>query len=158
MPMNVYDRNNLIGKSDGLVRLEVVLRGNELSDKGLDDPCAWTPAIAHMLIQEWVDRLLPLEGRVPDVARIEELKPAMQLKLRAWIYGDSLAFSRGLTRETFRTSRNRVLEVTGIDIGIPQSPVQQRESLLTMNEIFAAGFGFKDHSDIWQDLVDAVKG
>lgn len=158
MPPNVHDRKNLLGKSDGLVRLEVVLRGNELSDKGLDDPRAWTPAVAHQLMQEWVDRFLPLEGRVPDVARIEELKPSLQVKLRAWLYGDSLAFSRRLTRETYRTSRKEVLEVTGIDIAIPQSPEQQRESFLTMAELLAAGFGFKDHSVIWQDLVDAVKG
>ena len=154
---NVYARELLIEESKGLVRLELTLRNNELSDHGLDDPRNWTPDVAHQLMLDWVARFLPLNGRVPNVDRIDELKPNLQLKLRAWLAGDSLAFSRKLSKETYKNSRTEVLKVTGIDIANQLSPELQRDSFLTMSELFQAGFGFKDHAGVWQKFVDAVK-
>lgn len=158
MPANVYRRERLTEKATGLIRFELVLRRDELSDIGFDSPVAWTSNVARELVQKWADRLRQVQGRVPDVAHLDELSPVLQQKLRSWLLGDSIAVSRNVAHQTYRASRNRILKVTGIDVDSHLTAEQQRQALLTVRELFDRGFGFRDHSRRWGDLVAAVEG
>jgi hypothetical protein len=155
MSFNVYGRDALMRKAVGLVRLELVLRREELIDLGLDNPLAWTVETGHALVNRWVDHLKLAEGCVPDVALVDQLTPVLQQKFRAWLYGDEIAFSRGVTQETYRDSRSRVLTTTGIDVDNHLSPEQQRDAMLTIREMFDKGFGFRSWDSKWPDLVAA---
>ena len=156
MSERTYRREQLMAKAVGLVRLELVLRREQLADYGLDSPVAWTSDTAQELLQPWVDRLLQVKGHVPNIALIESLTPALQQKVISWMRGDSLAFLRNVKPQTQRESRNRVLAVTGIDINNHMPPTQQRATMLRVRDMFRTGYGFRDHADRWSALCSAV--
>lgn len=156
MPSHVYGHTHLTTKAAGLVRLELVLRRDWLTHHKLDSPLAWTPDVARHWMQTWADRLVHAQGVVADVAHIDKLTPILQLKTRAWLLGDQPAFTRGVSRETYRSSRKRVLNTTGIDVDNHLTPVRQAQVLLTARQMFERGFGFRDHADRWDRLKAAV--
>lgn len=157
MPAHVYGRQHLTNKSVGLVRLELVLRRDWLTDRKLDSPLSWTPDVARRLMQTWADRLIQAPGVVADVAHLDQLTPALQIKTRAWLFGDQLAFTRDVTRATYRHNRKRVLDTTGIDVDSHLTPEQQGQAQLTIRQMFERGFGYRDHADRWDRLRAAVK-
>ena len=157
MPLTIYGREGLMKKATGLVRMELTLRREELTDRGLDNPLAWTPEVGHALLNSWANRLRLAEGRVPDVAKIDQLTPVLQQKLRAWLYGDAIAFTRDVTHDTYRDSRRRVLAQTGIDVANNLIADQQREAMLTILEIFNAGTGYRAFEHKWDRLVEGVR-
>lgn len=156
MPAYVYGSKYLTERANGLVRLELVMRREFLTDLGLDAPLAWTPEIAHGLMQEWMHRLSFVKGVVADISHIDQLTPTLQLKTRAWMLGDKLAFSRGVGRETYRAGRKRVLNLTGIDVDSHLTPAQQAQVILTARQMFERGFGLRDHAERWDRLKAAV--
>jgi Phage replication protein CRI len=157
MPENVYGRDALMRKSVGLVRTELTLRREELTERGLDNPLAWTPEKAHSLLDAWDDRLRLTDGKVPDVAAVNELTPVLQQKFRAWILGDAIAFTRGVTQETYRESRRRILDQTGVDVANHMTPEEQRKATLTIREMFDAGSGYRSYEEKWDKMVEHSK-
>jgi len=156
MPLNVYGREALIRRCTGLVRIELVLRREELTKMSLDNPLAWVPGRLEELMDVWITRLQRVDGRVPNVAHLDQLSPVLQNKSRAWLLGDKTAFARGVTRETYLDSRNRVLKATGINVDSHMTPELQKAALLSIRQMFREGFGYRASDHKWQQLVDAV--
>jgi hypothetical protein len=156
MPLNVYGREALIRRCTGLVRMELVLRREELTKMALDNPLAWVPGKLEELMDVWITRLQRVEGRVPSVAHLDQLSPVLQNKSRAWLLGDKTAFARGVTRETYLDNRNRVLRATGINVDNHMTPEQQEAALLSIRQMFREGFGYRSSDYKWEQLVDAV--
>lgn len=157
MPHCVYRRDGLVEKASSLVRLELVLRRDELSRLGLDGPHDWKSDTIEQQMKPWTDLLVRAEGLVPDVRNIEALTPTLQHKLRAWLLGDAMAFMRDVSMETARASRNTVLRVTGIDVNSHLQPDAQRSLLLTVRELFECGLGYRDHWHKWDTMVEHVR-
>ncbi|MFN7153727.1 MAG: phage/plasmid replication protein, II/X family [Acidovorax sp.] len=153
MPDCVYHRDGLVEKASSLVRLELVLRRDELIRLGLDEPHDWKSDTIEQQMKPWTDLLVRAEGCVPDVRNIEALTPALQHKLRAWLLGDTVAFVRGVSTETGRASRKTVLRVTGIDVNSHLQPDVQRSLLVSVRELFERGLGYCDHRHKWNALV-----
>ncbi|RYH00107.1 MAG: hypothetical protein EON58_01410 [Alphaproteobacteria bacterium] len=156
MPDCVYRRDGLVDKASSLVRLELVLRRDELIRLGLDGPHDWKSETIEEQMKPWTDLLVRADGRMPDVRNIEALTPTLQHKLRAWLLGDTMAFMRGVSMETARTSRNTVLRVTGIDVNSHLQPDVQRSLLLSVRELFERGLGYRDHRHKWDEMVQHV--
>ena len=157
MPDNVYGRNFLMRMAVGLVRTELTLRREELTDRGLDSPLAWTPETVRSLLAAWDIRLRLTDGKVPDVAAVDGLTPTLQQKFRAWILGDATAFTRGVKHETYRESRRRVFDQTGVDVGNHLTPVDQRNATLTIRKMFDAGSGYRSYAGKWDSMVERSK-
>lgn len=153
MPSNVFGRSGLMSKVEGLVRTELTLRREELTEHDLDSPLAWTPEKARSLLAAWDNRLRLTEGKVPDVATVDELTPALQQKFRAWVLGDATAFTRGVTKETSRENIRRVYDQTGIDVGNHLTPEEQRKATLTIRDMFDAGSGYRSYEHQWGKLL-----
>ena len=154
MPSNVFGRDGLMRKAVGLVRTELTLRREELTERGLDNPLAWTPEKVRSLLAAWDNRLCLTDGKVPDVATVDELTPTLQQKFRAWVLGDATAFTRGVTHETYRESRRRVLDQTGIDVGNHLTPQEQRKATLTIRKVFNAGSGYRSFESKWDSMIE----
>lgn len=157
MPDNVFGRNFLMGMSEGLVRTELTLRREELTERGLDNPLAWTSAKVRSLLAAWDNRLRLTDGKVPDVASVHGLTPTLQQKFRAWILGDSTAFTRGVTHDTYRESRRRVFDQTGVDVGNHLTPQEQLKATLTIRQMFDAGSGYRSYESKWDSMVKHAK-
>jgi len=155
LPANVYGRQHLLGKVEGCVRLELVLRAPELKRLGLSDPLAWNPEGAQQRMQVWTERLSQLGGRVPGFENIDSLSNLNQLKLRAWLLGDHCAFSR--TPTTVATSRKEILRMTGIDVRGEPDIALQRQAITCVRQIFQAGIGLKNYADKWEKLRHGKK-
>lgn len=153
----VYRRDGLLQKASSLVRLELVLRRDELIRLGLDGPHDWKSDTIEQQMKPWTNLLVRAEGRVPDVRNIQALTPTLQHKLRAWLLGDAMAFMRDVSMETARASRNTVLRVTGIDVNSHLQPDAQRSLLLTVRELFECGLGYRDHWHKWDTMVEHIR-
>ena len=153
IPSNVVGRSGLMSKVEGLVRTELTLRREELTERGLDSPLAWTPEKARSLLAAWDNRLRLTDGKVPDVATVDELTPALQQKFRAWVLGDAIAFTRGVTKETSRENICRVYDQTGIDVGNHLTLEEQRKATLTIRDMFDAGSGYRSYEHRWGKLL-----
>ena len=157
MPDNVYGRNFLMGMVEGLVRTELTLRREELTERDLDNPLEWTSEKVRSLLAAWDSRLRLTDGKVPDVASVDGLTPTLQQKFRAWVLGDATAFTRGVTRETYRESRRRVFDQTGVDVGNHLTPAEQRKAALTFRKMFNAGSGYTSCKGEWDLMVKHTK-
>jgi hypothetical protein len=109
------------------------------------------------LMSCWVQQLQGADGRLADVAGIDQLSPVMQTKLRSWLLGDLMAFSRAVTRDTYLDGRNKVRKATGIDIENGLSPELQAAAVTTIRDLFVRGFGFRTYEKKWAQLVAAVQ-
>lgn len=158
MHPNVYGRNALLRRTLGLVRVEATVRRKELAKLKLDNPMNWTAEVGHRLLDAWMTRLQIADGKVPDVSGVGHMTPVLQQKFRAWVLGDAIAFSRGVSHDCYRDNRRRVLTATGIDIDSHLTPEQQRVCTLTIREMFAAGWGYQSREDKWNRLLSAVNG
>jgi hypothetical protein len=157
IPDHVYGSRYLTRKAKSLARMELTLRGKELTRLNLTSPLAWDEAIAKALITPWIEKLKCASARLPDTQGIDQLSSVMQLKLRAWLLGDSISFSRGVTPDTYREGRNKVLKATGIDIGNALTPELQASCVTTIRDLFERGFGFRSYGQKWGRLLAAVK-
>ena len=155
LPVNVYGRQHLLGKVEGCVRLELVLRAPELKRLGLSDPLAWNPNGAQQRMNVWTERLSQLEGRVPGIENVDCLSNLNQLKLRAWLLGDHCAFSR--TPTTVAISRKEILRVTGIDVRGEPDVALQRQAITCVRQIFQGGIGLKNYANKWEKLRQGTK-
>ena len=152
LPANVYDREQLLAKVQGCVRLELVLRAPELKRLGLSDPLAWNPEAARTRMTKWIERLAQLDGHVPSMDGIELLTNVNQLKLNAWLLGDRCAFSRAPT--TAAASRKAILKATGIDVRGEANAELQRQAVTCLRDIFVQGIGFKSFPHKWAQLLE----
>ncbi len=157
MPVNVYRRHALMREAVGLVRTELTLRREELTEHNLDSPVDWTAKKVRSLLAAWDNRLRLTDGIVPDVAAVDELTPTLQQKFRAWVLGDATAFTRGVTHETYRESRRRVYDKTGVDVGNHLTPQEQRKATLTIREMFDAGSGYRSYECKWDNRIEHSK-
>lgn len=157
MHAKVYGRDALLRRTLGLVRVEATLRGKELVKLGLDSPLNWTAEVGHSLLDAWMTRLRIADGKVPDLGCVDFMTPVLQQKFRAWVLGDAIAFSRGVSHDCYRDNRRRVFNATGIDIDNHLTPEQQRDCTLTVQGMFAAGWGYQSRKDKWARLLSAVQ-
>ena len=142
--------------ADRLVRFELTLRGKELARLGLTSPIAWNEGVAKKHLLPWLFKLKQAEGVLPDVNGINRLSPVMQNKLRLWLLGDVLAFSRGVSKDAYRDARKKVKTATGLDIELARSPELQAAAFTTIRQLFERGLGFKTYEEKWGLLVQSA--
>lgn len=71
--------------------------------------------------------------------------PVMQNKLRLWLLGDVLAFSRDVSKNAYRDARKKVKMRTGLDIELARSNMLQAAAFTTIRQLFERGLGFKTY-------------
>lgn len=157
IPPHVYGSKFLTRMVTSLVRFELTLRGKELTRIGLSSPIAWNKQVAKKQIDLWLGKLREVEGVVPNLAAIENLSPVMQNKLLLWLGGHVDAFSRGVTRDSYREARKKVEEITGIDIEQRPDVDLQAAAVTTISQLFTQGLGFKTHEKRWPKFLAAVR-
>jgi Phage replication protein CRI len=145
----VYGREKLMRKAQGLVRLELTLRRDELVRKGLSNPLEWNAQVMHGSLQPWIDFLMQAGGKVAKVKLSKNLSRSLQQKLFAWIHGDSACFQRGVSRKTYLVNRNLVRKITGINIENHLEPKMQKCALQTIRSIIRQGSGYKSGEKYW---------
>lgn len=156
IPAHVHGCEYLTEVADRLVRFELTLRGKELARLGLTSPMAWNEGVAKKQLLPWLFKLKQAEGVLPDVNGINRLSPVMQNKLRLWLLGDVLAFSRGVSKDAYRDARKKVKLATGLDIELARSPELQAAAFTTIRQLFERGLGFKTYEEKWGLLVQSA--
>lgn len=156
IPAHVHGCEYLTEVADRLVRFELTLRGKELARLGLTSPMAWNEGVAKKQLLPWLFKLKQAEGVLPDVNGINRLSPVMQNKLRLWLLGDVLAFSRGVSKDAYRDARKKVKTATGLDIELTRSPELQAAAFTTIRQLFERGLGFKTYEEKWGLLVQSA--
>ena len=150
IPAGVRFRKDLMERSVGLVRFELLLRRPQLADTGLDSPLAWTPTTLEGLLTPWIDKLVGSGAVLPSLANIEQLPPLLKAKLQLWLLEVESAFDEGnWTKATYQKHRRTIRTVTGVDIEVPLRPSQQRRALVTIRDLFAEGLRYKDYPNKW---------
>lgn len=157
IPAHVHGCEYLTEVADRLVRFELTLRGKELARLGLTSPMAWNEGVAKKQLLPWLFKLKQAEGVLPDVNGINRLSPVMQNKLRLWLLGDVLAFSRGVSKDAYRDARKKVKAATGLDIEMARSPELQAAAFTTIRQLFERGLGFKTYEEKWGLLVQSAQ-
>ena len=156
IPAHVHGCEYLTKVADRLVRFELTLRGKELARLGLTSPMAWNEGVAKKQLLPWLFKLKQAEGVLPDANGINRLSPVMQNKLRLWLLGDVLAFSRGVSKDAYRDARKKVKTATGLDIELARSPELQAAAFTTIRQLFERGLGFKTYEEKWGLLVQSA--
>lgn len=156
IPAHVHGCEYLTEVADRLVRFELTLRGKELARLGLTSPMGWNEGVAKKQLLPWLFKLKQAEGVLPDVNGINRLSPVMQNKLRLWLLGDVLAFSRGVSKDAYRDARKKVKTATGLDIELARSPELQATAFTTIRQLFERGLGFKTYKEKWEQLVQSA--
>lgn len=156
IPPHVHGCEYLTKVADRLVRFELTLRGKELARLKLTSPLAWNEDVAKAQLLPWLYKLKQAEGVLPDTNGINLLSPVMQNKLRLWLLGDVLAFSRGVSKDAYRDARKKVKTTTGLDIELARSPTQQAAAFTTIRQLFERGLGFKTYEEKWGLLVQSA--
>lgn len=157
IPAHVYGCKFLTDKAASLVRFELTLRGKELTRLGLSSPLAWNKQVAMEQMLPWLGKLRGVEGVVPNLAAIENLSPVMQNKLLLWLGGHVDAFSRGVTRDSYREARKKVEDITGINIEQTPDVDLQAAAVTTISQLFTQGLGFKTYEKRWPKFLAAVR-
>lgn len=116
------------------LRIEVVLRGMELKQRGLDVLANWQENTAAELYGEFVARL-----NVPDNIElappvIETLKPRLRLAYNAWLHGEDLRAA--LPRKTFYRYRKELM-AHGVDL-LTLRPAEAKSNVLQLVRILEA--------------------
>lgn len=156
IPAHVHGCEYLTEVADRLVRFELTLRGKELARLGLTSPMAWDEGVAKKQLLPWLLKLKQAEGVLPDVNGINRLSPVMQNKLRLWLLGDVLAFSRGVSKDAYRDARKKVKTATGLDIELTRNAELQAAAFTTIRQLFERGLGFKTYEEKWGLLVQSA--
>jgi hypothetical protein len=156
LPSKVHGRAHLVRETEGLIRVELVLRREELADHALDRAAVWNGEVIRKLLDRWFRRLCLVQGMTPDVALASKLSPILATRFNAWLVGDAGAFTRGVAKETARRHRRDVLKVTGIDVARPLTTAEQAAAVKTVSSVIAAGFGYRSHDHKWKALTNAV--
>lgn len=152
IPSGVLKRKEFTAKAQGLLRFELTLRAEELKRLGLANPHDLTAEIGRGFIQRQFDFVTRASGVIPDLGLASELSRACQAKLRAWVLGDTSAFSSSPT--TLASNRSQVFAATGIDIASPIDVKTQRLAVLTVRDVLRHGVGFKAHPKLWERLKE----
>lgn len=111
----VPNRGRLLEYAKGLLRVEVVLRSQELKDRGLARVEHWKSATATEILRERIGRLeMPEKMRLTST-ECDELPPRLQAVVKLWETGQDL---RALyAKATFYRYRSE-LRKYGIDISV----------------------------------------
>ena len=154
LPLCVYGREFLQNKVQNAVRMELVLRSPELKRLGLNDPLAWSVEGARQRMKKWIDRFANANGVMPSTDYMGLLTKTQQLKLKAWLQGDLMAFTGSPT--TLANTRNTILEKTGIDVRGEPDVELQRRATMTIRDVFKQGIGFKSYDHKWDVLCNGT--
>lgn len=108
----------LLEYADKALRIELVMRGMALKDKGLQQAKAWTPAVAKQLLSELVLSQLEISDNMPAPDDLlKSLRPGLRAVYVLWQSGEDV-------RQTYSKAQfykhRRALLAHGIDIAIPQ--------------------------------------
>lgn len=152
LPPCVYGREFLQKKVQNAVRMELVLRSPELKRLGLNDPLAWSVEGARQRMKKWIDRFANASGVMPSSDYMGLLTNTQQLKLQAWLQGDSTAFTGSPT--TLANTRNIILEKTGIDVRGEPDVELQRRAIMSIRDVFEQGIDFKSYDRKWDALCN----
>lgn len=138
LPKGLHLADEIQAFAQDKIRFEVVLRGMELKDRGLDLLCNWMPDTGDTLHREFIGRLnLPENIELPP-AVLEGLPARLQLAYSAWLRGDDLRVT--LPRKTFYRYRKAML-AHGIDLLAlrPKEPTSNVFPLRRVVELRPAG-------------------
>lgn len=112
--------------------------------------------MAKKQLGPWICKMKQAEGVLPDANGINRLSAVMQNKLRLWLLGDTLAFTRGVSTDAYREARNKVKAATGLDIQLTPNPQLQAAAFTTIRQLIERGFGFKTYEGKWKLLVESA--
>lgn len=152
----VFRAERLEKIAQSLVRLEFTLRAEELKRLDLRTPDKWSREVARGILNDMLQRILPLSGKVPNIEGIQDLSRSLQDRLELWLRDCPDAFTR--YPGSYSESRKKVLEATGIDIQSTLSPEQQMKCFTTVRQAFEHGFGFRSWNRAWGKLKSGSKG
>lgn len=118
LPEEILYRARLLEFADGKLRIEFVIRGMELKERGLHHASAWNQTTPAKLFDELLAKM-----EIPEMIELtehalQELPPRLRLVHSSWKRGDDLRVT--LPRATFYRYRKEML-AHGIDIGVRQS-------------------------------------
>lgn len=147
---HVYAATLLTREGQSMVRLELTLRADELKRLDLRQPGDWTVEVARDLLKEFIQRLLPLDGKVPDVANMNLLSPTLRDRLELWLRGSLDAFTR--YPGSLSQSRREILRQTGIDIRSTLKPEEQQAYFRLLKDVMLEGWGYKCWESKWEKL------
>ena len=116
------------------LRIEVVLRGMELKDRGLNLLANWQQNTAAQLYAEFVGKLNVPDNIELDPPAVDALKPRLRLAYDSWMRGTDLRVA--LPRKTFYRYRAELLE-HGIDI-VTVRPSPAKSNVLPLVRILEA--------------------
>ncbi len=156
IPAHVHGCEYLTEVADRLVRFELTLRGKELTRLALTSPLAWDEQVVKKQLGPWICKMKQAEGVLPDANGINRLSAVMQNKLRLWLLGDTLAFTRGVSTDAYREARNKVKAATGLDIQLTPNPQLQAAAYTTIRQLIERGLGFKTYEGKWKLLVESA--
>jgi hypothetical protein len=119
LPADLPERQRLLKSAEGLLRIELTQRGQELKDLGLDRVSAWTPGTGRRLILKklrdlGLDRDLTM---VIDNSDVDQLSGG--LKLTAMLHKLGVNTRALLPRSTYKAYRAELRESLDIDLDVP---------------------------------------
>ena len=150
MPPDQHAREFSPKQADALVRFELTMHRAALESKGLGRVADWSSDVGRTLFERHIRKFVGLPGIVIQPQGLETLSEFMQPRLKLWLLGDNTAFDD--SKDTYRRHRKTILDATGIDIRQPVTAQRQVETVAAVNSILHYGFGYRDHSNIWEQL------
>jgi len=153
---HVLHAQRLMRKANSLVRFEFTLRAEELKRLDLRTPDKWSGEVARGILNDMLHRVLPLNGKLPNIDGIQDLSRSLQDRLELWLRDCPDAFTR--YPGSYSESRKKVLEATGIDVQSTLTPEQQKKCFTTVRQAFENGFGFRSWHGAWEKLKSGSKG
>jgi II/X family phage/plasmid replication protein len=127
-----YD--NIYAWAQDKLRVELVLRGIELKQRGLDLLANWQQDTAALLYAEFLGKLNVPDNIELDPLAVESLKPRLRLAYDSWMRGTDLRTA--LPRKTYYRYRKDLLE-HGIDI-LTVRPAPSKSNVLPLVRILEA--------------------
>ena len=113
----------MLAYADRALRIELVLRSNQLREWHLHEVAHWNADTGKMLLLELIKGLeMSNNMRLTD-DKLKNLKPSVKMAYFAWLGGQDLKLE--LKRPTYYRYKAQLKEL-GIDIGIPRDIEQKR--------------------------------
>lgn len=121
--------------ADKALRIELVLKSNQLREWQLHQVSHWNAETGKMLLLELIKGLEMSDNiRLTD-DKLKNLKPSVKMAYFAWLGGQDLKVE--LKRPTFYRYRSQLKEL-GIDIGIPRDIKQPDANVIPLIRVLEA--------------------
>ncbi|WP_299222059.1 phage/plasmid replication protein, II/X family [uncultured Psychrobacter sp.] len=125
----------MLAYADRALRIELVLRSNQLREWQLHEVAHWNADTGKMLLLELIKGLeMSNNMRLTD-DKLKNLKPSVKMAYFAWLGGQDLKLE--LKRPTYYRYKAQLKEL-GIDIGIPRDIEQKDANVIPLMRVLEA--------------------